>query len=89
MSRIEWKTLLVVNDRSEAEVIKAALEAQGIQAELFQEAAGTVYGLTGGMLGEVEVCVTPTDLVVARDWLKAYQNHQLENTFEEDSSPDQ
>lgn len=89
MPHIEWKTLLEVNARSEAEVIKSALEAQGIQAELFQEAAGTVYGLTGGLLGQVEICVAPADLQAAQAWLVAYQTNQLEDHIEDDSHPDQ
>jgi hypothetical protein len=83
MSKIEWKTLLEVYERSEAEVIKSALEAQGIHAELFQEGAGSLYRVNVGVLGRVEICVTPGDLPAAQAWLESYQNHQLENNGEE------
>ncbi len=85
MSDTEWKTLVVVQSRAEADVIKAALEAQGIQAELFQEAAGVVHGLTVGPMGEVEICVAPADLETAQTWLEAYQNDELEGFDEEHS----
>lgn len=89
MSKLEWQTLIEVNDRGGAEVIKAALAAQGIHAELFQEAAGTVHGLTGGLLGKVEICVAPADLPAALAWLEAYQNNELEGSLGSDSDPEQ
>lgn len=89
MSELEWKTLIEVNDRGKAEIIKAALAAQGIHAELFQEAAGTVYGLTVGLLGKVEICVAPVDLPAALNWLEAYQNDELENSLGDESAPEQ
>jgi len=47
MSRDGWSTLLEVYDRLEAEIIKEALEVEGIPATLFHESAGTLYPTTG------------------------------------------
>lgn len=80
--KLEWKTLLEVYDRIEAEIIKSALEAQGIQAELFQEGAGSLYRVNVGVLGRVEICVTPDDLPAAQAWLDDYQNNRLESDEE-------
>lgn len=77
MSKMEWKTLLEVYDRTEAEIIKMSLEARGIQAELFQEGAGSLYRVNVGVLGRVEICVTPDDLLAAQAWLDDYQNNRL------------
>lgn len=87
MSKNEWKTLIEVYDRGEAEIIKAALEAQGIHAELFQEAAGAVYGLSVGLLGKIEIAVRATDLEAAQAWLNDYQNDAIPLPGEE--SPDE
>jgi hypothetical protein len=72
-------------DRSEAEIIKAALEAQGIQAELYQEGAGVAYGFTVGMLGEVEIWVATDHFEAAQAWLNAYDSDTLEGLPEEES----
>jgi hypothetical protein len=77
MSKLEWKTLLEVYDRTEAEIIKMSLETRGIQAELFQEGAGSLYRVNVGVLGRVEICVTPDDLPAAQAWLDDYQNNRL------------
>jgi hypothetical protein len=92
MSEMEWVTLLEVNDRIEAEIIKDALEAQGIPAVFFQE--GVVhfgYPVTVGPMSKVEICVANNRLEDAQGWLTAYQNGELENIEEnnaEHSDPD-
>jgi hypothetical protein len=61
MSKNDWQSLLEVYDRLEAEMIKSALEAQGIRAEIFQGTVGTLYPATFGPIGKVDVCVAPND----------------------------
>lgn len=87
MSEHEWKTLLELHDPAEAEIIKAALESQGMVVELFKESAGTIYGLTVGMLGKIEIAVRDVDLPAAQAWLEAYENESLESNVEDDSPP--
>jgi hypothetical protein len=77
MSKLEWKTLLEVYDRTEAEIIKMSLKTRGIQAELFQEGAGSLYRVNVGVLGRVEICVTPDDLPAAQAWLDGCQSNRL------------
>lgn len=80
MSDREWVTLLEVNDRLEAEIIKDALEAQGIPAAYFQE--GVVqfgYPVSVGPMSVVEICVPGDQLEEAEAWLEAYENGEFEN----------
>jgi hypothetical protein len=80
MSDKEWVTLLQVNDRLEAEIIKDALEAQGIPAAYFQE--GVVqfgYPVSVGPMSAVEICVSNDRLEEAEAWLEAYENGEYEN----------
>ena len=53
------EVVFVANGMLEAESVKILLESFGITAYTNQESAGTVYGLTVGPLGEVEVIVPP------------------------------
>lgn len=52
----------MANGMLEAESVRILLESFGIPAFTNQESAGTVYGLTVGPLGEVEVIV-PADYI--------------------------
>jgi hypothetical protein len=79
----KMKKLVATTDRSEAEIIKSALEAQGLHVELFQEGAGLAYGLTVGLLGDVEIWVAPNDYEAALAWLKAYDSDSLESLPDE------
>ncbi len=80
MSGKEWVTLLEVNDRIEAEIIKDALEAQGIESAYFQEGAVQFgYHVTIGPMSVVEICVPNDRLEEAQAWLKAYENGEFEN----------
>jgi hypothetical protein len=71
MSDIHWVTLTEAGNRIEAEIIKEALEAQGIPADIFQGSAIPV--------GEVGVCVPNERLKEAKAWLAGYENGQLED----------
>jgi hypothetical protein len=80
MDEMKWELLLDVYDRLEAEMIKSALEAEGISAELFQEGAGRwAYPTTIGPLGHVQIFVPKDKAEEARQWLDAYQKGSLEN----------
>jgi len=60
------EVVFVANGMLEAESVKILLESFGITAYTNQESAGTVYGLTVGPLGEVEVIVPPEQVDDAR-----------------------
>ena len=83
MSEHEWVTLLEVFDRLEAEILKEALEAQGIPSELFQEGVSHYLYPGGGPMGRIQVCVPDQKLQEARQWLKAYNDGELQ-----DDNPD-
>src|SRR5258706_12528362 len=74
MSETGWATLLEVNTRLEAEIIKEALEAEGMPAEIIQEAVRSLYP---GVLASVEICVPKERLVEARAWLVDYETGNL------------
>ena len=74
MSDIHWVTLLEVMDRLQAEMIKGALDAQNIPAEIFQESA-MLYAYTGG---RIQICVPNNRIEEAHVWLTEYLNGQIE-----------
>jgi hypothetical protein len=88
MSQDGWSTLLEVYDRLEAEIIKEALEVEGIPAALFHEGIGNLYPTTFGPLGKVEVCVPDERLAEAQTWLEAYNKGELRNDNAELGDPD-
>lgn len=80
MSENEWVTLLEVYDRLEAEILKEALEAQGIPAELFQEGVSHYIYPVGGPLGRIEIRVPKILITDAQNWLEAYNRDELRST---------
>ena len=87
MSENRWAKLLEVNTRLEAEIIKEALEAQDIPAEIFQEGAmHYIYPMAIGPLASVDVCVPNDFLKQARAWLADYESGKLENPPADDDS---
>jgi hypothetical protein len=68
-----WEYLTEFYDRLEAEMVKAALEAEGIPVILSQEAAGSLYPVTFGELARIEFYIPPDYLKRALDWLAEYE----------------
>jgi len=62
----------------DAEMIRALLESFNIQAQLFQESAGVVYGINFGPLGEVKIYVPKAQAGQAKKVLDSYQEGKLE-----------
>jgi len=74
-----WKTLFVASSVLEAEILKGALLAQEIPAEIFVEGAARYgYAINVGPLGEVQLCVPDDRWEEANRWLEAYQRGQIE-----------
>jgi len=88
MSENEWVFLMEVFDRLEAEILKEALEAQGIPAQLFQEGISHFIYPGASPMGRVEVCVPSDKLQVAKSWLEAYDKGDLRDADAELSNPD-
>ncbi len=72
MSEMTWELLTKVYDRIEAEMIKSALEALEISAELAQESVGGTIPVSFGKFAEVQIFVPKDKLGEAQEWLKSY-----------------
>ncbi len=72
------EVVYVANGMLEAESVKILLESFGIPAYTNQESAGTVYGLTVGPLGEVEVVVPIDRLAEAKQVIEDMKSGKLE-----------
>lgn len=82
MSQTEYPKLVKVykaHGKLDAEMIKAFLEAQGIETYLDQNALGQIYGLTVGDLGEVGVLVAQQDESKALLVLRAMEDGEFAN----------
>lgn len=71
----------------EAEMIKAFLEAQGIEVVLNQESVGRTMGLSAGRLGQVRVLVPESQVDEAREYLQDMAAGKYEN-FDSIDFPD-
>ena len=74
-----WASLLEVFDRLEGEIIKEALEAQGIPTQLFQEGVSHYLYPVSGPMGRIEICVPAGRLDEAKVWLEAFNNNEIED----------
>ncbi len=72
MTEMTWELLVKVYDRVEAEMMKAALEAIEIPAELVQEGVGEIIPTSFGKLAEVQVFVPKKKAQEAQAWLAKY-----------------
>ena len=72
------EVVYIANGMLEAESVKILLESFGIPAYTNQESAGTVYGLTVGPLGEVEVIVPPEHVTDAKKIIAEMRAGNLE-----------
>ena len=90
MSANEWVTLLEVFNRLEAEILKEALEAQGIPSQLFQEGVSHYLYPVSGPMGKIELCVPAQRLHDALAWLESYQRGDfLDSSVDESIYPEQ
>lgn len=76
---IRDEVVFIANGMLEAESVKALLESFGIPAFVNQESAGTTYGLTVGMLGEVEVVVPLSRIEEAKKVIADMKDGKFEN----------
>ena len=88
MPEKEWVALMEVFDRLQAEILKEALEAQGIPAQLFQEGLSHYLYPVNGPMGKIEICVPNERYQEAMEWLQAYNNGQIRGDFTEPTDAD-
>ncbi len=72
MTEMTWKFLTKVYDRIEAEMMKSALEALGISAELAQESVGSTIPVSFGKFAEIQIFVPKENFEEASEWLRVY-----------------
>jgi hypothetical protein len=72
------KLVWVAAGMLDAEMIKAFLSSFEINATLYQESVGAIYGMNFGTLGEVKIYVPTSQVKLARQVLKDYENGNLE-----------
>lgn len=76
--RIRNEVVYIANGKLEAESVRILLESFEIPAYVNQESAGTVYGLSVGPLGEVEVVVPTKYIEDAKKVIEAMKAGELE-----------
>lgn len=86
MAEDEWVVVDEVAGSLMGEILRGLLESQGISVFLAQEGAGhSVYGLTVGPLGRVQILVPPEQAPNARQVLDDY----YAGAFQEPELPDE
>ncbi len=80
MTEEKWEVVDEVQGDMLAEILKGMLEAQGIKVWLSQEGLGhSVYALTVGAMGAVQILVPQHQIQPARALLDEYYAGNLEN----------
>lgn len=70
---MQYELLTELSSRMQAELLKSYLEANGIDAELFQEAVGHhIYPVTIDLLGHVQVFVPKKKMKQAQKLIEAF-----------------
>ncbi len=84
--KLRDEVVYLANGKLEAESVKLLLESFGIPAFVNQESAGSTYGLTVGLLGEVEVIVPLSRLDEAKKVIDEMNAGLLENNSENENT---
>jgi len=79
--KIRDEVVYLAHGMLEAESVKIFLESFGIPAFVNQESAGSTYGLTVGMLGEVEVIVPLEKVSEAKKIIAEMDNGKFEDNI--------
>jgi hypothetical protein len=83
-----WSIAHTAAGQFQAQIIAGLLQAAEIEARLSQESAGSVYALTVGPLGEVEVLVPSEQLAAAQELIARYERGELETPDSGESAAD-
>jgi hypothetical protein len=81
MEKLTWDLLTEVYGRGEGELIKSMLNANEIEVELFQEAAGSnyAYPTSVGEFARVQIFVPKSKFELARELLNTSQLNTTQN----------
>lgn len=74
----DYQVVYTAHGQLDAEMIKAFLEANGIQALIAGESVGTAYGITLGPLGDIDIIVSAAQADEARSLLEAMERGDLD-----------
>jgi hypothetical protein len=80
----DYEIVYTAHGQLDAEMIKALLEANGVQASLAGESIGSSYGIVLGPLGDIDIIVPTNQADTARTILDAMERGDLD-TQEKDS----
>jgi hypothetical protein len=83
----QYTVVYTSNGMLDAEMIRSFLETAGIPSLLSHESAGTIFGLTMGPLGEVQVMVPVDKYEEAKSMLDAMDQGKYSQTDGPDSEP--
>jgi hypothetical protein len=72
MNDLQWEVVEEVAGDGRAKILAGLLEAQGIPVLLSQEGVGSVYAVTVGKLGRVQILVPADSLEQARQVIEDY-----------------
>ena len=88
MDELKWEHLTDVQGRMQADILKAYFQENGIEVELFQEAAGqSLFPTTLDILGLVQIFVPKENAALARQLLDEFNNldEDVEDENEEEA----
>jgi len=75
MDELKWEHLTDIQGRMQAELLKTYFQENGIEVEMFQEAAGqSLFPTTLDILGLVQIFVPKEDAGLARQLLDEFNN---------------
>jgi Putative prokaryotic signal transducing protein len=89
MADDKWEVVETIAGEFQAELLRGLLEAQGVPVVLSQEGAGhSIYPVTVGMLGKVEVLVPSSYREQALQVIRDYNTGAFEDTKDSETSGD-
>jgi hypothetical protein len=80
---MDYEEVYSANGQLEADMVRLMLEASGVKVIMRGEAAGSVYGLTVGPLGEVKLFVPADQMATAQGLIAAMNRGDLEKDLED------
>lgn len=80
---VKWVRVAIALGPTQAEILRGRLEMEGIPARVLREPAGSVYGLTVGLLGQIDIVVPQEYAAQAHDLL-ASEARETEESEEEE-----
>ena len=87
MQEEKWEVITSVSGDLNAEILRGLLEAQGIRVVLSQEGVGhSVYPVSVGLFGKVDVLVPSSQKEQALQVLKDYEAGAFQSPEEDDSA---